>query len=91
MWNQHQRLLVERSSLASWLGLAASPPQAYRTRKGNVLMMLEDADPKAWDDDEVAEDEDDEEEDDEDELFPDDDADDLEDDEEEDDTLDEEE
>jgi len=91
MWNQNDRLLVERSRLASWLGLSARAPQAYRTRNGDILMLLEAAGPKGWDDDDIAADEEDDDEEEEDELFPDDDADDLDDDEDEDDADEEEE
>ena len=90
MWNQHDRLLVERRGLVGWLGLPSLSPLAYRERKGDILRLLESARPKAWDDDDIAEDEDEDEEDD-DELLPDDDADDLEDDEDEDDADDEDE
>ena len=87
MWNHPERLLSERSGPAGWLGVPTGTPQAYRARKGNILMSLDNAAPKGWDDDDVAED--DEEEDEDDELVPDDDADDLEDDEGDDDVDDE--
>ena len=89
MWNQHDRLLVERRGLVGWLGLPSLSPLAYRERKGDILRLLESARPKAWDDDDIAEDED--EEDDDDELLPDDDADDAEDDEDDDDVEEEDE
>jgi len=87
MWNHPERLLNERSGPAGWLGVPTGTPQAYRARKGSILMSLDNAAPKGWDDDDVAED--DEEEDEDDELLPDDDADDLEDDEGDDDVDDE--
>ncbi len=93
--NQSDRLLVERSGLAHWLGLPSGPPNAYRTRKGGILMALETPGPVNWDDDDVAADEedddDDEEDDEEDELFADDDSDDLDEDDDEEDEGDEEE
>ena len=86
MWNHAERLLSERSGPAGWLGVPTGTPQAYRERKGTILMLLDHAVPGGWDDDDVAEDDEEEEEDDE--LFPDDD-DDLEDEEGDDDVDDE--
>ena len=90
MLNQRDRLLVERSGLVRWLGLQVGPPQAYRERKGDILMLVDSPGPKAWDDDDIAADEEEEEEEEEDELLADDDADD-EDDEDDDDVEEEEE
>jgi len=85
---QRDRLLVERSGLVGWLGLRVGPPQAYRERKRDILMLLDSPGPKCWDDDDIAAD-DEEEEEEEDELLADDDEDDEEDDDDDDD-LDEE-
>jgi len=79
MLNQCDRLLVEQSGLVGWLGLRVGPPQAYRERKRDILMLLDSPAPKAWDDD-IAADEEEEEEEEEDELLADDDADDEDDD-----------
>ena len=78
MLNQRDRLLVERSGIVGWLGLRVGPPQAYRERKRDILMLLDSPVPKGWDDDDIAADEEDEDDEEDDELLPDDDADDAE-------------
>ena len=80
MLNQCDRLLVERSGFVGWLGLRVGPPQAYRERKRDILMLLDSPSPKAWDDDDIAADDEEEEEEEEDDLLADDDADDEDDD-----------
>jgi len=89
MLKQRDRLLVEQSCDAGWLGLRVGPPQAYDERKRDILLLLDFPGPKCWDDDDIAAD-DEEEEEEEDELLADDDEDDEEDDDEDEDDLDEE-
>ncbi len=85
MLNKLDRLLAERSTAVSALGLQGVPPQGYRMRKGGMLVLWESTVPIDWDDDDVStddeDDEDEEEEDaDDDELLPGEDDDDEEDD-----------